>query len=64
MKAKTQFIKMYYKLPERARTRLVCDPYGKNPMTLNVVLFEVRNDTKLSKTLLKDLGFVDSEKEA
>jgi len=58
MKAKTKFLKMYYKLPEKARTELVYD-FTKDPMTLNVVAMEVRLDTKIGKKALKDLGYED-----
>ena len=58
MKAKTKFIKIFYKLPEKARIELVYD-YPNNPMTLNVVKIEVDADTKLSKIILKRLGYED-----
>ena len=60
MKAKTKFMKMYYKLPERARRDLVYCPYTDEPMTLNVVCTEVRNNTKLSKEILKKMGYIDT----
>ncbi len=41
MKAKTKFMKMYYKMPEKARG-LVHNAYGDVPMTLNVICLEVR----------------------
>ena len=56
MKAKTRFLKMFYKLPEKSRL-LVWDAYGSKPMTLNVIALEARNDTKLSKEILKDMGY-------
>ena len=59
MKAKTKFMKMYYKLPEEARRELVYD-YPNCPMTLNVVTSEVRNNTKLGEKILKKLGYDDS----
>ena len=59
MKAKTKFMKMFYKLPEKARREFVYD-FTNHPMTLNVLSLEVRNDTKLSKKILKYLGFEDS----
>ncbi len=59
MKPKTKFIKMFYKLPEEARRRLVLQPYGNNPMSLNVICIEVRNDTKLGKECLYELGYKD-----
>lgn len=61
MKPKTRFIKMFYKLPKRARRELVLNPYGKNPMSLNVVCIEVRNDTKLGKLCLCALGYNETE---
>lgn len=56
MKAKTRFLKIFYKLPPEARKELVYD-FTKNPMTLNVVCLEVRNDTKLGKEMLAKLGY-------
>ena len=60
MKARTKFIKMFYKLPEEARKELVFHPYGENPMSLNVVCIEVRNNTEIGKWCLKTLGYTDS----
>lgn len=59
MKAKTRFLKMFYKLPEKARKELVFDAYGENPMTLNVCATEIRADTELGKDVLKYLGYKD-----
>ena len=61
MKAKTQFIKMFKKLPENARKDLVFGAYSDKPMSLNVIYMEVQNDTVLSILLLKTLGFIDSQ---
>jgi hypothetical protein len=58
MKGKTMFLKMYYKLPEEARKKLVYDFTG-NPMTLNVVAMEIRHSTNLGKKILKKLGYND-----
>jgi len=58
MKAKTKFVKMYYKLPKEARTELVYN-FVKNPMTLAVCKLEIEHDTKLGKKILKDLGYED-----
>ena len=59
MKAKTKFLKMYYKLPKEARSELVFEPYGKRPMTLNVCWAEIAHNTQLSKGILKKLGYND-----
>jgi len=59
MKAKTKFLKMFYKLPERARKELVFDAYGINSMTLNVCAIEIRADTKIGKKILIWLGYKD-----
>jgi len=64
MKPKTRFIKMYYKLPEEARKELVLNAYGDKPMSLNVICFEVRNDTELGKKCLDELGFVEEVEES
>jgi len=61
MKPKTRFLKMFYKLPELARKNLVINAYTDNPMSLNVVCMEVRNDTPLGKLLLISLGYVEED---
>ena len=61
MKPKTKFIKMFYKLPEKARRELVLDAYLDQPMTLNVCALEIRNNTKLGKMILKKLGYTETE---
>lgn len=63
MKPKTKFLKMFYKLPERARRELVLNAYGDNPMSLGVVCIEVRNDTELGKLCLCALGYIETEKD-
>ena len=55
-KAKTKFIKIFFELPEKARSNLVYD-YANNPMSLNVCMIEIQGNTKLGKKILKDLGF-------
>ena len=59
MKAKTKFMKMYYKLPEKARQNVVFDPYGMNPRTLTVCSLEIKANTPLGKDILKKLGYED-----
>jgi len=59
MKAKTKFKKMFYKLPEKARAKLVYN-FAVNPMTLNVCWFEIRMDTKLGEKILSELGYEDN----
>ncbi len=63
MKPKTKFLKMFYRLPERARRALVFNPYGDNPMSLNVVCIEVRNETPLGKLCLCAMGYNDDANE-
>jgi len=58
LKAKTKFMKMYHKLPEEARKELVYN-YFSNPMSVNVVANEIRNDTKRGKAILNVLGYKD-----
>jgi hypothetical protein len=58
MKAKDRFMEMFFKLPERARRELVYG-YPNNPMTLNVVMIEIKNNTIFSKQILSRLGFKD-----
>ncbi len=64
MKAKTRFIKMFSKLPEKARRNLVFDPYGVRPMSLNVMYMEVKNNTIKGDKFLNDLGYTDTEKQS
>ena len=59
MKAKTKFMKMFYKIPNEARQELVFGAYESNPMSLAVCYFEIKNDTRLGKKILKDLGYED-----
>ena len=61
MNAKTKFIKMFHKLPEIARRELVLNAHGDNPMSLNVICLEVRNDTELGKQCLSALGYIDAD---
>ena len=59
MKAKTKFLKMFYKLPEKARTELVYN-FAVHPMTLSVCALEVKySKSELGKQILKDLGYFD-----
>ena len=58
MKAKTKFKKMYYLLPEQARTELVYS-FKKNHMILEVCWLEIKNNTKLGKNILRQLGYQD-----
>lgn len=56
MKPKTRFMKMYYKLPELARTELHIY-HNEKPYSLAIICFEVRANTKLGEIFLKRLGF-------
>ncbi len=61
MKARTKFLKMFYKLPEQARQELIINLSNEemlhNPYSLNTVAIEVRNNTMLSKRMLNALGY-------
>ena len=59
MKAKTKFIKWFNRYPEESRKDLVWNPYGKNPMSMNVLFIEIKYDTGLGKKLLRDMGWKD-----
>ena len=61
MKAKTRFMKMYYKLPEQARKNLVINAVTR-PMSLNVCAIEIRCGTELGNDLLKQLGYENEER--
>ena len=56
MKPKTRFLKMYYKLPSKARFALVYN-FPIKPMNLNVCKEEIVNNTKLGEKILFDLGY-------
>ncbi len=56
MKAKTKFMKMYYKMPKQARSELVYN-FINHPMTLNVCYGEIFNDTRFGDRILKKLGY-------
>jgi len=58
MKAKTKFLKMFYKMPEEARRGLVYH-YWDNPLSVNVCRLEINNNTEMGKQILKDLGYKD-----
>ena len=58
MLAKTKFMKIFEKLPEKARIELVYH-YWDKPMSLNVCCMEIKYNTKLGKKVLKGLGFED-----
>ena len=58
MKAKNKFKKMYYKLPDQARTELIIG-IKYYPMTLNVCWLEIKNNTKLGKKILRQMGYID-----
>ena len=61
MKAKTKFLKMYYKLPEEARNLLVLHYWEIRPYSLDVIASEIRANTTLGKRLLEELGFKNSD---
>jgi len=56
---KTKFIKMFKKLPEKARRELVLNAYSNKPLSLNIVYLEVKNNTELGKKCLIELGYED-----
>ena len=59
MNARIKFLKMFNKLPEKARRELVYMYYNVNPMTLNIVALEIKEETKLGAQILKRLGYED-----
>lgn len=61
MKAKTKFLKMFYKLPDKAKKELVYQYWSTTPMSMNVCALEVRMNTDLGKKILYELGFEDDE---
>ena len=61
MDAKTKFLRMFNKLPAKARKELVYH-YWDNPMSLNVVALEIKMNTKRGESLLRRLGYKDGTK--
>ena len=61
MNARTKFLRMFNELPAETRKELVYN-FTFNPMTLNVVAMEVKNNTKLGKEILEKLGYEDGTK--
>lgn len=59
MKAKTKFMKMFNKLPDQARRELIFSPYGNCPVSLNVIMIEIKQDTFAGKSYLALLGYKD-----
>jgi len=49
------FNEIWTQLSNNARTLLVWKPYGKRPMSMNVIKVEILADTKLSKKILKEM---------
>lgn len=53
-KERVKFLKAYANLPERLREQIIAVVDGKT-YTWNTIYFEIKNDTPLSKKLLKTL---------
>lgn len=52
---KKDFIKWYNILSDNGKIHLVLNPFSNNPMSINVCYYEIINDTKLGKAILKQL---------
>ena len=52
---KEKFLKIYADLPLPARREIIC-VLGYEPMTWNSASFEIKNDTKAAKQILKILA--------
>lgn len=61
MKAKTKFLKMYYKLPVNAKIGLIYFYEGKtrHPMSLSVCRMEILANTFMGAKILEELGYKD-----
>lgn len=62
MKARTKFLKMFYKMPDNAKGTYGELGKGMTPMSLHVCACEIRNKTKLGDLILKEMGYEDDEK--
>ena len=58
MKARTKFLKMFYKLPKEARSELVYD-FIRHPMTMHVIKLEIEHKTTMGNEILARLGYKD-----
>lgn len=61
MKAKTKFMRMYRKLPLKAKCEFVVDAFTNQPKSLPVCYMEIWNDTPLGKKMLRKLGYADDK---
>ena len=61
MKARTKFMEMFGNMSEKAGLNLVYCPYGDHPMSLNVIVMEIKNNTQIGKRILKEIGFEDDK---
>jgi len=52
---KAKFIEIYNQLTEEAKLNFVYEPYGSHPRTIQVIKFEIMNNTKSGKQLLKEI---------
>lgn len=59
MNAEDKFRRMFYSLPEKAKTELVYGFAGHHPMTLRVCNLEIVRGTQLGKRILKEFGYED-----
>ena len=55
MVKKWKFKRILGELSNKARMNLVYMPYSDNPMAVNVLCLEIKNDTKLGKKILKEI---------
>ena len=57
MKPKTKFLKWYNDLSNKGKVNLVFNPYSDNPMSMNVCAMEIKFNTALGESILKELGY-------
>jgi len=60
MKTKTKFLKWCNVLSDNGKFNLVLNPYSANPMSMNVCIMEVKQDTILGDKILEEMGFSDT----
>ena len=57
MNPKTRFLKMYYKLPKKAKKSLVIWSYSPDACSMDVAWVEIHHNTVMGKKILKELGY-------
>ncbi len=52
---KQELLKWIKQFPEKLRKDMVWKPFNLNPMSLNIIYFEVSNNTREGKKILEEM---------